>query len=133
MRPSKSSVLEGCIYKEEGVSVRKETVPIDMSSEQKTILGFITKRQLIYLIVGGSVIYAYVPVVFNLFPNFIAGIIASVISVIPTAAVVFVFAFWKKNKLHLNFDHYFLIKLGYKKQIGIWRKGTKPKDWMVNR
>lgn len=113
--------------------MRKETVPIDMSSEQKTILGIITKRQLIYIIAGGAVIYAYVPIVFNLFPNFIAGIIASLISALPTALFVFIFAFLKKNKLHLNFDHYFLIKLGYKNQIGIWRKGTKPKDWMVNR
>ena len=104
-----------------------------MSSEQKTILGFISKRQMIYLIAGGSLLYAYIPVVFNLFPNFVFGLIASIISAIPTLVVIFIFAFVKKNKLHLNFDHYFLIKLGYKNQIGIWRKGSKPKDWMVNR
>lgn len=113
--------------------MRKETVPIDMSSEQKTILGFISKRQLIYIVAGGCLIYAYVPVIFNLFPNILVGLIASIISAIPTLVAILVFAFFKKSKLHLNFDHYFLIKLGYKNQIGIWRKGRKPKDWMVNR
>ncbi|KZE68008.1 hypothetical protein AWM68_17710 [Fictibacillus phosphorivorans] len=113
--------------------MRKETVPIDMSSEQKTILGFISVRQLIYIIVGGALIYAYVPIVFNLFPNYMVGAFVSVITAIPVLIAVFVFAFLKKSKLHLNFDHYFLIKIGYKNQIGIWRKGTKPKDWMVNK
>ncbi|QCJ45494.1 PrgI family protein (plasmid) [Bacillus sp. S3] len=113
--------------------MRKETVPIDMASEQKTILGFISRRQLIYIIAGGSILYAMVPVVFNLFPNFIVGAIASIIVVLPILFVVLIFGFWKKNKLHLNYDHFFLIKLGYKKQIGIWRKGSKPKDWMVNK
>lgn len=113
--------------------MRKETVPIDMSSEQKTILGFISKRQLIYIVAGGSLLYAYVPIVFNLFLSILVGLIASIISAIPTIVGVLVFAFFKKTKLHLNFDHYFLIKLGYKNQIGIWRKGRKAKDWMVNR
>lgn len=111
--------------------MRKETVPIDMSSEQKTILGFISKRQLIYIVAGGALLYAYIPMVFNLFPNFIIGGVAAIISAIPTLIAVFIFAFWKKQKLHLNFDQYMMIKIGYKGQIGIWRKGSKPKDWMV--
>ncbi|MEK3993075.1 PrgI family mobile element protein [Robertmurraya sp. FSL R5-0851] len=111
--------------------MRKETVPIDMSSEQKTILGFISKRQLIYIVAGGALLYAYVPMVFKLFPNFIIGGVAALISAIPTLIVVFIFAFWKKQKLHLNFDQYIMIKISYKGQIGIWRKGSKPKDWMV--
>ncbi|RHW35989.1 PrgI family protein [Neobacillus notoginsengisoli] len=113
--------------------MRRETVPIDMASEQKTILGFISRRQLIYIIVGGAIIYALVPIVFGLFPNFIAGAIAGIITALPIAFLVFMFGFWRKNKLHLNYDYYFLIKLGYKNQIGIWRKGSKPKDWMVNK
>lgn len=125
-------MLEGCIYKE-GVFLRKETVPIDMASEQKTILGFISRRQLIYIVAGGSILYALVPIVFNLFPNYIVGLIASIIVALPILFVVFMFGFWQKNKLHLNYDHFFLIKIGYKSQIGIWRKGNKPKDWMVNK
>lgn len=113
--------------------MRKETVPIDMSSEQKSILGFISQRQLIYIAAGGSLLYAYIPFVFKLFPSIIVGLIASLISALPTVAIVVVLAFFKKTKLHLNFDHYFLIKLRYKTQIGIWRKGKKAKDWMVNR
>jgi PrgI family protein len=125
-------LLEGRIYKE-GVHLRKETVPIDMASEQKTILGFISRRQLIYIIAGGSILYALVPFVFYLFPSYIVGAIASVITALPIIIVFFVFGFIKKHKLHLNFDQYFLIKIGYKSQIGIWRKGRKPKDWMVNK
>lgn len=120
--------------------MRKETVPIDMSSEQKTILGFISRRQLIYIIAGGVILYAYVPYVFTFFSNLsggiaslLMGLIASLISAIPVLGVVFIFGFLKKDKLHLNFDHYFLIKLGYKKQIGIWRKGRKASEWMVKR
>ncbi|GKU84338.1 PrgI family protein [Niallia taxi] len=113
--------------------MRKVTVPIDMSSEQKSILGIISTRQLIYLISGGAIAYAYIPSVFKLFPGIIAGVIGCVISVVPLAVIIFIFGFLKKSKLHLHYDQYFLIKLGYKNQIGIWRRGTKPKDWMVNK
>ncbi|MFT9496925.1 MULTISPECIES: PrgI family mobile element protein [Bacillota] len=113
--------------------MRKVTVPIDMASEQKTILGVLSKRQMIYLIAGGSLLYAYIPVVFNLFPNIVLGLIFSFVSALPTLGAVLVLGFIKKNKYHLNYDQYLLIKLGYKNQIGIWRKGTTPKDWMVNK
>lgn len=112
--------------------MRKETVPIDMASEQKTILGIFSRRQLIYLIAGGALIYSYIPFVFNLIPNPIIGIFLCLISVVPVVAAAIILAFFKKKKLHLNYDQYLLIKIGYKNQIGIWRKGSKPKDWMVN-
>jgi hypothetical protein len=112
--------------------MRKATVPIDMASEQKTILGIFSKRQLIYLIAGGALLYAYIPIVFQIFPNFILGFIFTAVSAIPTVTAVLVLGFLKKQKFHLNFDHYILIRIGYKNQIGIWRKGSKPKDWMVN-
>ncbi|MDE3841023.1 PrgI family protein (plasmid) [Bacillus methanolicus] len=113
--------------------MRKVTVPIDMASEQKTILGIFSKRQLIYLVTGGAILYAYIPTVFQFFSNLFVGFILSVISAIPILAAVFILGFLKKQKLHLNYDKYFLIKIGYKNQIGIWRKGSKPKDWMVNK
>lgn len=108
------------------------TVPIDMSSEQKTILGILSVRQLIYIVVGGGIIYTYIPFVFKLFPHWLLGFIFSVLSAIPIVAMVIVLAFVKKRKYSLNYDHYLLIKFGYKKQLGIWRKGKNPKDWMVN-
>jgi hypothetical protein len=113
--------------------LRKATIPIDMSSEQKEILGIISKRQLIYIVAGGALIYAYIPYVFKLVPHFLFGFIFSVISALPVVATVIVLGFLKKSKLHLHFDHYFLIKMGYKNQIGIWRKGRHPKQWMVNK
>ncbi|EOR22410.1 hypothetical protein ABW02_22780 [Niallia circulans] len=113
---------------------RRAEVPIDMASEQKTILGFISIRQLIYLGAAGSIVYAYIPMVYKIFSSagVIVALIACVFSVIPTAIFVIVFGFFKKKNLHLNFDQYFLIKMNMKKQNGIWRKGTYPKKWMVN-
>lgn len=101
----------------------RHIVPVDMSSEQKAILGIISKRQLIYLIVGGGLIYSYVPVIFNTTGNIILGGILSLISALPTAILTIVFAFYRKNKYHMFFDQYLLVKIGYKNQIGNWRKG----------
>ncbi|MDO6657382.1 PrgI family protein [Anaerobacillus sp. 1_MG-2023] len=105
--------------------MKKVTVPIDMSSEQKEILGLISKRQLIYMIAGGGLIYSYIPVVYNLIPNFFIGAIMCVFSALPVAVLTAVLAFVKKSKYHLNYDHYLLIKFSYKTQIGVWRKGPK--------
>ena len=41
--------------------MRTVEVPVDMSSEQKEILGIVTKRQLLYIAVGGVPLYAYIP------------------------------------------------------------------------
>ncbi|QAS54780.1 PrgI family protein [Halobacillus litoralis] len=103
---------------------RKVTVPIDMSSEQKTILGILSKRQLIYLIVGGLLIYSYTPVVYGLGPTFYIGALLCIFAALPVVAIVGVFGFLRKHKYNLNFDQYLLIKLGYKNQIGVWRKGS---------
>ncbi|PGT80581.1 PrgI family mobile element protein [Bacillus sp. AFS040349] len=105
--------------------MRKVTVPIDMSSEQKEILGIISKRQLIYLIVGGGLVYSYIPHVFNFAPNFFIGIFMCIFSALPVAIAVGLLGFAKKSKYHLHYDSYFLIKMGYKNQIGVWRKGPK--------
>ncbi|MFC0273745.1 PrgI family mobile element protein [Metabacillus herbersteinensis] len=105
--------------------MRKVTVPIDMASEQKEILGIISKRQLIYIIVGGALIYAYIPFVFNLTSNYLVGAIMSLISAIPVLVITGVLGFMKKFKYSLNYDFYLIIKLGYKNQIGTWRKGPK--------
>lgn len=112
--------------------MRKVTVPIDMSSEQKTLLGVLSKRQLIYLIVGGTIIYAYVPIVWNLTIGFSAffSIISSFISTLPVAVIVGVLGFIRKSKYHMYFDRYIITKYGYKRQIGVWRKGRKPVKWM---
>ncbi len=47
--------------------MRKVTVPVDMTSEQKTLLGVLSKRQLIYLLGGGASLYLYVPFLWRLF------------------------------------------------------------------
>ncbi|NRD81034.1 PrgI family protein [Bacillus sp. BRMEA1] len=100
----------------------KVTVPIDMASEQKTILGILSKRQLIYLVAGGGLIYWYVPFIFALIPNPVVGVIASVIGAAPVAAVVLILGFLRKEKFHMDYDKYLLTKLQYKTQLGNWRK-----------
>lgn len=78
---------------------RRAEVPIDMASEQKTILGFISIRQLIYLGAAGSIVYAYIPMVYKIFSSagVIVALIACVFSVIPTAIFVIVLAFLKRK------------------------------------
>ncbi|MCM3619702.1 PrgI family protein [Sutcliffiella horikoshii] len=103
--------------------MRKVTVPVDMASEQKSILGIISKRQLIYFIIGGSIIYSYTPTVFNFVPNILISVIICLMAATPTAAVVFFLAFYKVEKYQLSLDKYFLIKAQYRTQLGCWRKG----------
>ncbi|WP_066418229.1 PrgI family protein [Sutcliffiella cohnii] len=112
--------------------MRKVTVPIDMSSEQKTLFGVISKRQLIYVIVGGAIIYAYIPYVwgFGMMFNAFFAIIISAISVMPIGAVIGLLGFFRKSKYHMYFDRYLITKFNYKRQVGVWRKGKKPTDWM---
>ena len=111
--------------------MRRVTVPIDMSSQQKSILGIISQRQLIYLLGGGAVLYVIVPKVFSIMPHPIAGLITSFIVSIPVIVAVLMLGFVKKQKYHMYFDQYLLIKLQKEREKGNWRKGKHPKDWMV--
>lgn len=112
--------------------MRKVNVPVDMSSEQKVILGIISIRQLIYVAAGGALIYAYVPFVFNLMSMFpiTVRLLISVISALPVLAIALPFAFIKKKKYNMFLDYYMFIKFRAKTQHGKWRKGTKAKNWM---
>lgn len=103
--------------------MRKATVPVDMSSEQKEILGIISKRQLIYFIIGGSIIYMYTPYIFKLTNNVLVSIILCILAAAPTAAAAIFLALYKVEKYHMNLDKYFLVKAQYRTQLGNWRKG----------
>lgn len=104
---------------------RKVTVPVDMSSEQKVILGIISKRQLIYLIVGGISIYFYVPKFYQIPSDPILGIIFALVSAVPTLILIGLLGFMRHHKHNLNFDKYFILKMKYSKQLGVWRKGPE--------
>ncbi|WP_201715478.1 PrgI family mobile element protein [Rossellomorea arthrocnemi] len=106
--------------------MRKVMVPVDMQSEQKELLGIISKRQLIYLIVGGIILYWYLPFVFSLFgTNWIVAVIAAIVSALPTLTVTLLLAFYRIEKYHMYIDRLILTKLQYKSQLGNWRKGTQ--------
>jgi hypothetical protein len=105
--------------------MRKEVVPVDMSSEQKEIFGVVSKRQLIYLILGGSAIYSYVPKLFLLIGNWMAAIIICIVSTLPVVAAVLLFGFYRLEKYHMYLDKYLLIKLHYKTQLGNWSKKSR--------
>ena len=102
--------------------MRKETVPIDMSSEQKTILGIVSKRQLIYIIVFGGIIYQLTSFMFSVFSNYIVAAIVSLICSIPFIVLAAVLGFFKKGKYHMYYDYYLLTRISRKSQYGKWRK-----------
>lgn len=106
--------------------MRIEKVPIDMSSEQKEILGILSKRQLTYLAVGGLIIYTYAPVVYKMFSGFgwLVAALAILITAAPTAILVLILGFLKVEKYNMNRDYYYYIKLQRKAQYGSWRKGN---------
>lgn len=108
--------------------MRVENVPIDMSSEQKDILGILSKRQLMYLAGGGLLLYSYLPIVFKFLNNFIGtGIlvaaIGSLFAAVPVVVIVGFFGFVKLRKSNMNSDFYYWIRLQRKTQRGSWRKG----------
>lgn len=95
-----------------------------MSSEQKEILGILSKRQLVYLVVGGIILYSYLPAVYKLLSGFgwiVAGLTA-ITSAVPIIAGVFFLGFFK-GKNEMNLDYYLWIKVQKKTQYGSWRKG----------
>lgn len=106
--------------------MRVSKVPIDMSSEQKNILGVVSTRQLIYIGVGTVICYSYVPLVFTLLYGFIGWVAAAVIcliTVFPVAFVIVYFGFMKVSKLNMNRDYWHYIKFQRKTQYGKWHKG----------
>lgn len=107
--------------------MRREKVPVDMSSEQKNLMGVLSTRQAIYIGVGTLIVYSYVPPLFtlvNMVAGWIAALIVCFISVLPIAIIVVIFGFTKVSKFSMNTDYYMLIKLQKKTQYGKWRKGN---------
>ncbi len=102
--------------------MRKTQVPEDMSTDMKNILGVMSTRQLLYLIGGGALLYAYIPLVFQLTSNIIASFILCGISALPVATIVLLFGFIRSEKKQMYFDQFFKIKLLAKTQKGNWRK-----------
>ncbi len=112
--------------------MRKVNVPVDMSSEQKVILGIVSMRQLIYIAIGGSVIYAFVPFTWNLLAGFplMFKLVACILPALPVVVVVAPLAFIRKKNYHMFYDFYLLIRFNAKNQHGVWRNGTTSKKWM---
>ncbi|PEB54612.1 PrgI family protein [Bacillus sp. AFS098217] len=111
--------------------MRKVTVPVDMTSEQKTLLGVLSKRQLIYLLGGGAALYIYVPFFWGIFSpiNAIVGFLICILSALPTVLGVLAFAFIYKEKQHMYLDRYLMIKMRSRSERGKWRKGYEPTNW----
>lgn len=105
--------------------MRVAKVPVDMSSEQKEIMGVISKRQLIYMVVGGILLYTYVPFVYLLFAkiSWFVGAAAAIISATPVVFIIIFLGFVKVGKHNMNRDTYYWIVLQRKTQYGSWRKG----------
>lgn len=106
--------------------MRKEKVPVDMSSEQREFLGLVSKREMAYLVIGGLLLYSYIPPVFNLFSGigYLFAAILCIISAMPVALIVLLFGFVKEKRFNMNRDYYYWIKLQRRTQYGSWRKGS---------
>ncbi|MFJ8519426.1 PrgI family mobile element protein [Lysinibacillus xylanilyticus] len=107
--------------------MRREKVPVDMSSEQKNLMGVLSTRQAIYLGVGISITYSYVQPLFsfvNIVAGWVAALIICIISILPIAFIVGFFGFVKVSKYNMNRDYFMLIKLQKHTQYGKWRKGV---------
>lgn len=105
--------------------MRTAKVPIDMSSEQKEILGLLSKRELLYLVVGGLILYSYLPFVYKLLSGagWVVAAIGAVSSAAPIAGLILFLGFVKVDKFNMNRDFYYWIKIQRKSQYGTWRKG----------
>ncbi|MDQ0273495.1 PrgI family protein [Cytobacillus purgationiresistens] len=104
--------------------MRISKVPTDMSSEQKEILGVLSKRHAVYLAVGGLLLYSYIPGMFKLLSvvfGWLAAAVTCLIFASPVVAIVIFLGFTKKE--HMNRDFYYYIKFQRKTQYGNWRKG----------
>lgn len=106
--------------------MRKVTVPVDMASEQKDVLGIISKRQMIYLFVFGIIMYLYVPLVFNLFYplTWVLALIVALLSTIPSLVALYLLAFHFVHKRHVFYDRYLVMRFTKHSQYGNWRKGS---------
>jgi hypothetical protein len=106
--------------------MRIENVPVDMSSEQKEILGIFSKRQLAYVAGGGIILYTYIPFIFKILSGagWVVATIGSVIAAFPVIAVVFFLGFLPVEKFNMSRDYYYWIRIQRRTQYGSWRKGS---------
>ncbi|RKJ74889.1 PrgI family protein [Butyricicoccus sp. 1XD8-22] len=106
--------------------MRVVELQVDMVSEQKNLLGFMSTRQAIYLGIGLACIYAIVPPIFNLI-NGLAGmipaIIVGVILSAPFVGIALYLSFAKNQKTDMFRDKELFIKFRSASQLGYWRSG----------
>lgn len=106
--------------------MRVVELQVDMVSEQKNLLGFVSTRQAVYLGVGGALIYAFVPPVFKLV-NALAGLVPALIVALilsaPFAAIALYLSYAKNTSTEMFRDKELLIKFQSRTQVGFWRSG----------
>lgn len=108
--------------------MRQAKVPIDMSSEQRNIMGVVSTRQAIYLGVGGVLLYSYVYPLFELLMSifgWMVALVGCVISALPVIIIVGFLGFYPNAKYNMPRDYFLYIYLQRAKNVGLWRKGTE--------
>lgn len=103
--------------------MRRTSIPVDMSSEQKSFFGIASNRQLAYVGGGGIIIYNIGSFAFKTFSNVLLASIIAIIVSLPIIAFVVYFGFMKNEKYFMNNDQLWITKFGYVNQIGVWRRG----------
>ncbi len=106
------------------VGVRLE---LDMVSEQRSLLGFMSLRQGVYCFVGIIIIYNIIKYVFkisSLFMSLIPSLICSLVFALPIPIIIFYIAFTRHSHTGYYRDKNFILKFANKHEFGWWRKGT---------
>lgn len=105
--------------------MRREIVPEDMSSEQKSLFGIVSWRQTGYICGGLFLTYQFVPTIVSLFSGLSIPFLLIMVLLFGTAPLLLVapFAFIRVKKYNMFLDRYLWTKFTAKYSKGTWRKG----------
>lgn len=97
--------------------MRKEIVPVDLVSEQKTILSLVSIRQLIYVSIGVVLIYQIVTFLYGFIEHMmlVAQAIIYITICSPIVGVIYWLGFWYRDDHDMFWDKYLLIDWNYRK------------------
>jgi len=106
--------------------MRKAVVPEDMSSEQKSLFGIVSWRQMGYIGAGVYLAYQLLPSLVSLFygmPLPILLILVIIFGVVIPIGLFLPFAFIRISKYNMFLDKFIITKVVAKYEKGTWRKG----------
>lgn len=95
------------------------TVPVDMVSEKKELNGYMSYRQLIYVIIGFVISYGTIVLLPNVVPG-LMGYVLKFVAVLPIDIFLLMCAAMPMDNYDMFFDRYLLL---------LWQKRDKQFIW----